>query len=126
MIRSAGGCSAIKESPKAGVFIKSDERIPGNSEFVESVLADTQETLGRKYTAYFEISTTLINEVFGVSRIKAGIRCLGIFKQGYYLLKSIGTLTEKRVPFMPSLITLIDPLWASVAILQKARPRPVE
>ncbi len=49
LIRSAGGWSAVNSLRKAGIFFKSDERILGNSDFVESVLADAQESMDQKY-----------------------------------------------------------------------------
>jgi hypothetical protein len=50
LIRSSGGWSFVKAMRKAGIWLKSDERILGNSEFVDSVLADAQEKLDSHYT----------------------------------------------------------------------------
>ncbi len=49
LIRSAGGWHAVKAIRKAGIFQKSDERILGDSDFVETVLANAQETFDRSY-----------------------------------------------------------------------------
>ena len=49
LIRSAGGWSAVKALRKGFERIKGDERILGDSQFVESVLKEAQENLERKY-----------------------------------------------------------------------------
>lgn len=49
LVRSAGGWSALKGMRKAGVRIKGDERILGDSAFVESVLGKAKEALEQKY-----------------------------------------------------------------------------
>jgi REP element-mobilizing transposase RayT len=49
LIRSAGGWGIIKSLRKAGEFLKSDERILGDSDFVEQVLRDANEAMERKY-----------------------------------------------------------------------------
>lgn len=49
LIRSAGGWAAVKSLGQAGIFLKSDERILGDSDFVETVLAEAREKLERKY-----------------------------------------------------------------------------
>ncbi|MBI5064423.1 MAG: transposase [Desulfatitalea sp.] len=49
LVRSAGGWSAVQSRRRAGVFQKSDERILGDSDFVETVLADAQESLNNRY-----------------------------------------------------------------------------
>ncbi len=49
LVRSAGGWSAVHSMRKAGVLIKSDERILGSSDFVNDVLAGAQEALDKKY-----------------------------------------------------------------------------
>ena len=48
MIRSQGGWAAIKSLKKAGSHLKSDERILGDSAFVEKVLAQSQEAAERR------------------------------------------------------------------------------
>jgi len=49
LIRSSGGWEAVKAKRKAKLFEKSDERILGNGDFVETVLAESNEQLKRKY-----------------------------------------------------------------------------
>ena len=49
LIRSVGGWSAAKALRTAGAFQKGDERILGDGEFVEQVLAQAKETFERKY-----------------------------------------------------------------------------
>ena len=49
LIRSLGGWSEIKQSRLKGVRIKSDERILGESDFVDSVLSETAENFERHY-----------------------------------------------------------------------------
>jgi len=49
LIRSAGGWSAVRALRKAGALQKGDERVLGDGEFVEKVLAQAQETFERKY-----------------------------------------------------------------------------
>lgn len=50
LIRSAGGWSGVQQLRKAGMFQKSDERILGDSSFVESVLAEAEEKMASQYT----------------------------------------------------------------------------
>ncbi len=49
LIRSTGGWAALKELRAAKQFQKSDERILGNGDFVESVLASHTEAMKRRY-----------------------------------------------------------------------------
>jgi putative transposase len=49
LLRSAGGWQAIQDLRKAGIHQKSDERILGDNDFVEDVLAKAQERLEQKY-----------------------------------------------------------------------------
>lgn len=49
LIRSAGGWAAVKTLRKANDLQKGDERILGDGEFVQSVLAKANETIDRKY-----------------------------------------------------------------------------
>jgi len=49
LVRSAGGWSAVRSLRKAGLFQKSDERILGDGDFVETVLSDAQEALDHRY-----------------------------------------------------------------------------
>jgi REP-associated tyrosine transposase len=49
LIRSSGGWSVIKSLRRANIHFKSDERVLGDSEFVERVLKAADEFLERKY-----------------------------------------------------------------------------
>jgi len=49
LLRSVGGWSNLKMLRKAKYFYKSDERILGDSDFVEKVLLHAQEQMERKY-----------------------------------------------------------------------------
>lgn len=49
LVRSAGGWAAVKALRVAKVFEKSDERILGDGDFVESVLVAANEAMERKY-----------------------------------------------------------------------------
>jgi REP element-mobilizing transposase RayT len=49
LVRSAGGWSAVQYLRRAGVFQKSDERILGDGDFVETVLAGAEESLNNRY-----------------------------------------------------------------------------
>jgi len=49
LIRSSGGWDVVKSLRKKGVWFKSDERILGDSEFVDAVLSDAQEALDSHY-----------------------------------------------------------------------------
>ena len=49
LIRSSGGWSAIKSARTANIHNKSDERILGDSDFVQKVLKAANESLKRRY-----------------------------------------------------------------------------
>ncbi len=49
LIRSSGGWSVIKSFRRANIHFKSDERVLGDSDFVERVLKAADESLERKY-----------------------------------------------------------------------------
>lgn len=71
LLRSAGGWRAIKSAREAGVFLKSDERILGDSDFVENVLHSADEEMERK-NAYrsqgvdLEKLSGIISDVLGL------------------------------------------------------------
>lgn len=50
LIRSAGGWDQVSKLRKANFFMKSDERILGNGEFVEEVLRQANDRLDRRYS----------------------------------------------------------------------------
>jgi REP element-mobilizing transposase RayT len=49
LLRSSGGWSVLRAMSQAQVHIKGDERVLGDSDFVEEVLAKQQEQLERRY-----------------------------------------------------------------------------
>ncbi|MFH0784909.1 MAG: transposase [Pseudomonadota bacterium] len=49
LIRSAGGWTEVQSMRKAGIYRKGDERILGSADFVETVLADAQESMQCRY-----------------------------------------------------------------------------
>jgi len=49
LLRSVGGWSVLKGFRKIGIRVKGDERILGNSDFVENVLKSAEEELEQKY-----------------------------------------------------------------------------
>jgi REP element-mobilizing transposase RayT len=49
LLRSAGGWRGLKEFRQAGIRVKGDERILGDSDFTEAVLKENEEQLERKY-----------------------------------------------------------------------------
>jgi len=49
LIRSSGGWTAIKALRRANLFQKSDERILGNGDFVEQVIANAEEQMKERY-----------------------------------------------------------------------------
>ena len=72
LIRSFGGWSAIKELRKAGIRIKGDERILGDSDFVANVLKSSQESFERKYELKargfdFDVVKERVAEIMGIT-----------------------------------------------------------
>ena len=49
LLRSAGGWAAVKAMRKAKIHIKSDERILGDGDFVSQVLAESEDSVERRY-----------------------------------------------------------------------------
>jgi REP element-mobilizing transposase RayT len=71
LVRSAGGWAAVKALKTAKIFQKSDERILGDGDFVESVLASANEAMERKYDLQsrgftLDKVTARVAEVLGV------------------------------------------------------------
>ncbi len=48
-MRSAGGWTNVKALRKAKKYLKGDERILGDSDFVEQVLSEAEEAFEKKY-----------------------------------------------------------------------------
>ena len=73
LIRSFGGWHALKEFRRMGVHFKSDERLLGDSDFVDTVLKAASEKLVRKYRLQtegynFEDVVSRVCEVFTLTR----------------------------------------------------------
>ena len=71
LVRSAGGWSALRSLRQLKIHLKSDERILGDSEFVDSVLAAAGETMERQYRLKaqgFSFSTIIarVSQIFEV------------------------------------------------------------
>jgi putative transposase len=49
LIRSTGGWGAVKAMRKTTIHLKSDERILGNSDFVDRILSESNEAFERRY-----------------------------------------------------------------------------
>ena len=72
LLRSFGGWTGLKELRKADIRVKGDERILGDSDFVEKVLESAQETLEEKYELRasgvdFKRVVSRVAEVMGMS-----------------------------------------------------------
>lgn len=65
LVRSAGGWQAVQALRQAGIHQKSDERILGDSEFAEEVLARADEGLHKKYA--------LIAKGIGIEQLMRGV-----------------------------------------------------
>ena len=72
LIRSVGGWGVLKSMRRMDVHFKSDERILGDSDFVDTVLQDAAEKMERKYrlkaTGYD--FNTLVERVSGIFKIE--------------------------------------------------------
>lgn len=71
LVRSAGGWAAVKALRSAKIFEKSDERILGDGDFVETVLSAANEAMERKYELQsrgFTVDTVAerVSEVLGI------------------------------------------------------------
>lgn len=73
LIRSSGGWEAVKAMRRAKMFEKSDERILGDGDFVETALAASNERMKRKYHLRaqgvdLETVATKVSELTGVEK----------------------------------------------------------
>ena len=80
LIRSIGGWQAFKALDRTDVHLKSDERILGDSDFVEEVLKKAQEQRQRQYQ--LEADGFNIDQV--AQRVAAilGVKCEQVWKKG--------------------------------------------
>ncbi len=67
LIRSAGGWTSVQSLRRTGAFQKSDERILGDGDFVESVLANARERMQTRYEPVAR-GVTLEHVISAVSR----------------------------------------------------------
>jgi REP element-mobilizing transposase RayT/DNA-binding transcriptional ArsR family regulator len=82
LIRSIGGWQAFKTLGKADVHVKSDERILGDSDFVEDVLKKAQEQ--RERQCQLEAEGFTVDQV--AERVVAilGVKCEEVWEKGKY------------------------------------------
>jgi DNA-binding transcriptional ArsR family regulator len=80
LIRSMGGWSAFKALERTDVHLKSDERILGDSDFVEEVLKKAQEQLDRRY----QLKADGFNIDQVAERVAAllGMKCEHLWRRG--------------------------------------------
>ncbi len=72
LIRSAGGWSVLKSLRRMNIHFKSDERILGDSDFVERVLCGATEKMERKYRLEamgydFDTIVERVSEIFKIA-----------------------------------------------------------
>jgi REP element-mobilizing transposase RayT len=82
LIRSIGGWQAFKALDKAAVHLKSDERILGDSDFVEEVLKKAQEKRERQYQ--LEADGFTIDQVAQRVASILGVKCEQVWEKGKY------------------------------------------
>jgi putative transposase len=106
LIRSNGGWSAIKAMRRANIHIKSDERILGDSDFVEKVLKEAHEDYERKYELRkqgydidkiaekaAEIAAVSSKEIFQPGKQPAKVKARSLFC--YWAVRELGyTMVE--------------------------------
>jgi hypothetical protein len=72
LLRSAGGWRRVRDLRKAGIRVKGDERILGDSGFVERVLKTAEEALEEKHALWargydFNRAVSRVAEVLGLT-----------------------------------------------------------
>jgi len=106
LIRSLGGWSAISRNDLKGAHLKSDERILGDSDFVDSLLSGTDEKLERYYevkrSGYdldkaakraASLCDVTPEDIFSKSRQKSKVKARSLFC--YWAARELGvSLTE--------------------------------
>ena len=80
LIRSIGGWQAFKALNRADKHLKSDERILGDSDFVEEVLKKAQEKRERQYQ--LEAEGYSIDQVAERVAVLLGVECERVWKKG--------------------------------------------
>ena len=74
LVRSAGGWREVLSAREAGIFLKSDERILGDSDFVEEMLRLAEEEMERKFNysnqgVNLETLSCIVADVLGINGI---------------------------------------------------------
>lgn len=106
LVRSVGGWSEVRSLRKAGIFQKSDERILGDSYFVQTVLAEGRESMDKRYAIAakgitFEHVISLVsdllsvhpNELFGPSKNRTVVKGRSLLC--FWLVREFGmSMTE--------------------------------
>jgi REP element-mobilizing transposase RayT len=82
LIRSIGGWQAFRALDKAEAHLKSDERILGDSDFVEEVLKKAQEKRERQYQ--LEADGFTIDQVAQRVASILGVKCEQVWEKGKY------------------------------------------
>lgn len=106
LIRSLGGWQAFKAFDRTDVHLKSDERILGDSDFVEEVLIKAQEQRERQYQ--LEAAGFNIDQVAERVAALLGVKCEQVWKKGkhpktvkarsllcYWLVRELGITTTE-------------------------------
>jgi REP element-mobilizing transposase RayT len=106
LIRSLGGWQAFKAFDRTDVHLKSDERILGDSDFVEEVLIKAQEQCERQYQ--LEAAGFNIDQVAERVAALLGVKCEQVWKKGkhpktvkarsllcYWLVRELGITTTE-------------------------------
>lgn len=106
LIRSAGGWTGVQLLRKAGSFQKSDERILGDGDFVESVLAEADEKMTRRFSfltkgiSLDQLQQTVValvginpEELVGASKARKVVKARILFS--YWAVRELGvSMTE--------------------------------
>jgi chromosomal replication initiation ATPase DnaA len=116
LIRSSGGWHALKEHRRMGVHFKSDERLLGDSDFVDTLLKAAAEKLERKYRIQaegwdFEAVVSRVCELFRLTRSeviswgKQRKRAIARSVLAYWSVKELGmsaSAVAERLELSPS------------------------
>ena len=123
LIRSSGGWSAIKALRRAKNYFKSDERILGDSDFVDKVLKTVDEAFERKYqlkTQGYDLNALAgrVAEIYSIKpeeifqpgkqpvRVKARslFCCLAVYELGF----TMPELAQKLKIFQPAVSIIVQ------------------
>lgn len=140
LLRSVGGWSALRDARSAGLRIVSDERILGNSDFVESVLKQAQEQYEAKtltqmagvdldyliqsISAYFDIDPKMIKSSVKqrkASRARAILCCLAIDRCNFK-----GAAIARKIHVSPSAISKLADRGRNDALSQEIAEKVIK